>query len=133
MEGNGVKGLLGAEGRAQARVWILLAIAIAVEVSAATCMKLTAGFTDPGYSVATVVLFATSFTLLSQVLTILPIGFVYGVWGGIGTIATALVGTALWGDPLNAVMGVGMAVIIAGIALLAQGFNACSEEDGDAF
>ncbi|WP_251230331.1 DMT family transporter [Adlercreutzia aquisgranensis] len=74
------------------------------------------------WALATIVAYAASFLMLSRVLMRLPIGLTYGLWGGIGTVATAVIGMVLWGDPFNWLLGVGMALIIAGIAELARGF-----------
>lgn len=85
-------------------------------------MKLSAGFTDTPWALATIVAYAASFLMLSRMLMRLPIGLTYGLWGGIGTVATAVIGMLLWGDPFNWLLGVGMVLIIAGIAELARGF-----------
>ena len=104
------------------RTWVLLFVAIAMEIFAATAMKLSADFTDVPWALATIVAYAASFLMLSRVLMRLPIGLTYGLWGGIGTVTTAVIGMVLWGDPFNWLLGVGMVLIIAGIAELARGF-----------
>lgn len=103
--------------------YAMLGVAIAVEVFAATAMKLSEGFTNIPWSVAAVVTFGVSFFLLSKVLLVLPLGLTYGLWGGVGVIATAIIGLVVWGDPLSAVTVVAMAMVILGIAVLARGFS----------
>ena len=100
----------------------MLAVAIAIEVFAATCMKLSAGFTNLPWTAACIVAFGCSFTLLSKVLQRLPLALTYGVWGSVGTIATACIGDLLWGAPFTVLRGAGVAVVLAGIAILGRGF-----------
>ena len=101
----------------KAPAYLMLAAAIGVEVFAATCMKLSTGFTNLAWTVACIAAFACSFFLLSKVLQRLPLALTYGVWGGVGTIATACIGYILWGEPFTALMALGVAVVLAGIAI----------------
>lgn len=50
-----------------------------------------------------------------------------GCRGGVGTIATAFIGYLLWGEPFTALMGVVVAVVLAGIAILGKGI---AKEEG---
>ncbi len=42
----------------------------------------------------------------------------YGVWSGLGVTAITIIGAVVWGELLNAVVAVGIALIIAGVVLL---------------
>ena len=106
----------------KAPAYLMLAVAIGAEVFAATCMKLSTGFTNLPWTVACIVAFACSFFLLSKVLQRLPLALTYGVWGGVGTIATACIGYILWGEPFTALMALGVTVVLTGIAILGRGF-----------
>lgn len=106
----------------KAPAYFMLGIAIVIEVFAATCMKLSAGFTHIPWTIACIAAFSCSFVLLSKVLQQLPLAFTYGVWGGVGTIATACIGYLLWGEPFTPLMGAGVAVVLAGIVVLGKGF-----------
>lgn len=108
--------------KSKASAYAMLVVAIAIEVFAATCMKLSAGFTNSSWTIACIVAFGCSFTLLSKVLQRLPLALTYGVWGGVGTIATACIGYLLWGEPFTVLMGAGVAVVLVGIAILGKGF-----------
>lgn len=57
----------------KAPAYLMLAVAIGVEVFAATCMKLSTGFTNLPWTVACIAAFACSFFLLSKVLQRLPL------------------------------------------------------------
>jgi quaternary ammonium compound-resistance protein SugE len=46
----------------------------------------------------------------------LPVGTGYAVWTGIGTVGTALLGIALFGEPATVLRISSIALIVAGIA-----------------
>ena len=62
-----------------------------------------------------------SFTLLVKILQNLPLGLVYGIWGGIGSAVTMLVGVVVWHDPFTAFTAVGVVLVIGGVYLLNKG------------
>jgi small multidrug resistance pump len=44
-----------------------------------------------------------------------PIGVVYGVWAALGVALTAVLAAVVFGDPLSATMGVGIALVMVGV------------------
>ncbi|WP_328814298.1 DMT family transporter [Rhodococcus sp. NBC_00297] len=63
-----------------------------------------------------------SFALLALILrTGAPIGVVYGVWSAVGIALTALLGAVLFDDHLNAAIGTGIVLVIAGVVLIETG------------
>ncbi len=48
----------------------------------------------------------------------LELGVAYGIWSGVSVAAISIIGAVLWGEPLNAAMVGGIALIVAGVALL---------------
>ncbi len=48
----------------------------------------------------------------------IPIGTAYAVWTGIGASGTFLVGVLYFGDPTSFMRYVGVALIVAGVAIL---------------
>ncbi|TFF25486.1 multidrug efflux SMR transporter [Jiella endophytica] len=95
--------------------WVALFLAGILEVAWALAMKWSEGFTRPLASVVTVLLIIVSLTLLNWSLKSLPVGTAYGVWAGIGTIGTAAMGIALFGEPANLLRLGCIAMIAAGI------------------
>ena len=91
-----------------AKTWFMLFAAIACEVCGTTSLKLSQAFTVLGPSIVVVVAYVASFYLLALVLKDMSLGLAYGVWGGVGTLATALVGTVVFGDPFTAIMALGL-------------------------
>lgn len=95
--------------------WVLLVVAGLFEVAWAVGLKASAGFTRPWPSVATVVGLALSMWLLGLALRTLPLGTAYGVWTGIGTIGTAVLGMVLFREPATAGRLACIGLIVAGI------------------
>lgn len=112
---------MGWKERLRKHPYILLAFAIATEVSSTTMMKMSAGFTVQPYTVLCIVGFFLSITALIFALEKLPLGLTYGVWGGVGTALTTLIGVVVWGDPFNALTAVGIVLVVGGIVLLNKG------------
>ena len=54
--------------------WVYLVLAGGLEVFWSTFMKLSEGFSKPGYTVLTLVGMAASFILLAQATKVLPLG-----------------------------------------------------------
>lgn len=95
--------------------WITLGIAGLLEVLWAISLKLSAGFTEPRWSVVTVAAMAASFYFLAQALKALPVGTAYAVWTGIGAVGTAILGIALFGESAAPARLVCIGLIVAGI------------------
>ena len=102
--------------------WALLFVTIVCEVVATLSLRASAGFTRPLWLIPVAVGYVTCFYLLSVVLERgMPTALAYGVWSCVGIILTAVAARFLFDDPLNWRMGLGMAVMIAGIAIMQWG------------
>ena len=106
---------------------IQLSFAIVSEVFGTTFMKMSDGFTQPVFGLATAACYVASFVLLTFALKHLSLGMAYGIWGGVGTLLTTLVGIVVWDDPFSIVVGIGMMAEVAGIALLSKGTQEAEE------
>lgn len=95
--------------------WTLLVIAGLLEVCWAIGLKYTEGFTRLVPSVLTVAAMVGSVVLLAMAMKSLPVGTSYAVWVGIGAVGTALLGMALFGEPVNAARLVSLGLVVAGI------------------
>ncbi|SDN93279.1 DMT family transporter [Actinacidiphila guanduensis] len=98
--------------------YLLLALAIASEVCATSCLKLTDGYTRLWPTVAVAVGYVLSFLLLGRALTRIPVSVAYAVWSGAGTAAVAAIGAVAFGEPLGIPQWSGIALVIAGVVLL---------------
>lgn len=66
--------------------------------------------------------YVASFAFLALVLRAgLPLGVAYGIWGALGVALTALLSALLFAEPLTALMGLGMVLIIGGVLLVELG------------
>lgn len=102
------------------RKWLLLAAAISCEVTASLSLK---GALDaPALYAVVVAGYLASFVFLALVLRAgLPLGVAYGIWGALGVALTALLSALLFAEPLTALMGAGMVLIIGGVLLVELG------------
>jgi quaternary ammonium compound-resistance protein SugE len=95
--------------------WVYLILAGLLEIGWAVLLKKTDGFTRPGPSAATFVLYIGSIWLLSLALRTLPTSTGYAVWVGIGAVGTALIGLLFLGEPATALRLASIALIILGV------------------
>jgi quaternary ammonium compound-resistance protein SugE len=95
--------------------WGILFLAGLLEIGWAVGLKYTAGFTKLWPTVGTAVALVGSMILLGIAVRTLPLGTAYAVWTGIGTIGTAILGIALFGEPASAMRMACIALIVAGI------------------
>lgn len=95
--------------------WITLFIAGVFEVGWAIGLKYTEGFTRVVPTIATVLSMVISLGLLGVALKSLPVGTAYAVWTGVGTVGTAILGMALFGESTAALRLACIGLIVAGI------------------
>ena len=106
--------------------WLLLITAILTEVSAT--LSLRAALDHPAWYVVVVGGYLAAFTALSFVLREgMGLGVAYGIWGATGVVLTAVFATSLFGDPLTATMGVGIALVIGGVLCVELGSQAAAD------
>lgn len=98
--------------------WIYLSVAIVSEVIATSALKAAEGFTRLVPSLVVVTGYALAFYFLSLTLKTVPLGVAYAIWSGAGVALIALVGWAWYGQALDAVALVGIALIVAGVVVL---------------
>ena len=98
-----------------AMAWILLFIAGLMEIGWAIGLKYAEGFSRPLPSVLTLGCMIGSIVLLGLALKTLPVGTGYAVWTGIGTVGTAVLGIALFGEPATALRLASIGLIVSGI------------------
>ena len=102
------------------RKWALLLAAICVEVTGT--LSLRASQDHRIWLIAVAVGYLASFYFLALVLRAgMPIGVAYGVWGAVGTAATAALAAVIFGDPFTTPIIAGIGLIIAGVLLVELG------------
>lgn len=98
--------------------WVLLALAIVAEVIGTSFLKASEGFTRLLPSLVVGVCYLLAFYFLSLTLRTLPVGVAYAIWSGVGIVLIAAIGWLLFGQTLDAAAVLGMALIVAGVAVL---------------
>lgn len=98
--------------------YIYLAIAITAEVIATTSMKALDGFSRPLPLFLVVAGYSLSFWMLSIVVKTIPVGIAYAIWAGLGIVLVSVAAAALYQQKLDLPAVLGMALIIAGVAVI---------------
>ena len=98
--------------------WLYLLIAISGEVAATTALKASQGFTKLAPSAIVVLGYGLAFYFLSLTLDSIPIGISYAVWSGVGIVFITLIGWRCFDQSLDAPAMIGIALIIAGVAVI---------------
>ncbi len=96
--------------------WLYLIIAILLEVSGTTCMKLSDGFSKLVPTIFVFIFYGLSFTFVSFALKVLPVAVTYAIWSGLGTAAITIIGVLWFGEQLNAIKLISLLLIIIGVA-----------------
>lgn len=103
-------------------MWWALAGAIGSEVLATLAMRASDGFRRKVWVLPVATGYAVSFVLLWLALRLgMPVGVAYGVWTACGVALVAVVARAVFGDPLTWRMGLGIALIMAGVLTIELG------------
>ena len=100
--------------------WVFLAGAILSEVSASLSLK--GALETPALYLLVAAGYAASFTFLTLVLRAgMGLGVAYGIWGALGVALTAVMSALLFDEALTALMGVGIALVVAGVLTVELG------------
>jgi small multidrug resistance pump len=95
--------------------WVYLILAILLEVSGTTSMKLSEGFSKFWPSVFIFVFYALSFTSLTFAMKTLEVSVTYAVWSGLGTIMISLIGILYFNETASLFKFISIALIIIGV------------------
>jgi small multidrug resistance pump len=95
--------------------WFYLVLAIVLEVSGTTSMKLSQGFTKILPSVLIFLFYGLSLSALTLALRSIDVSVAYAVWSGLGTALIATVGVLWLKEPLNTLKVVSLVLIIIGV------------------
>jgi small multidrug resistance pump len=95
--------------------WLYLVLAILLEVSGTTCMKLSEGFTRMMPSILLVVFYTLSFGMLTLALKKIDVSVAYAIWSGVGTALIASIGVLWFKEPATAMKLISLGLIIIGV------------------
>lgn len=95
--------------------WFLLALAIVLEVSGTTCMKLSGGFKEIAPSILVFVFYGLSFTAFIYALKTIDLSITYAIWAGVGLALIAAIGILYFKEPVTALKMVSIGLIVVGV------------------
>ena len=98
--------------------WIVLGIAILAEIAGTSALKASDGMTRPWPASVVVVGYAIAFWCMSIAIRTIPVGIAYAVWSGVGIVLITAIGWTLYDQRLAPPALAGLALIIAGVALV---------------
>jgi small multidrug resistance pump len=94
---------------------ILLAVAIALEVTSSALLPKAQGFTNLPWTIAVMGGYAVAIWLLTVIVKTVPVSVAYAIWAGAGTALVAVVGYLFLGESLGWVKAISLAMIVAGV------------------
>jgi quaternary ammonium compound-resistance protein SugE len=95
--------------------WIELVVAGMAECFWSAMMKLSNGFTQTGYTIATIIGMVVSFGALVMATKTLPLSLAYPIWTGIGAVGAVVVGVLFFKDQIQPLTWVFVGLLILGI------------------
>lgn len=95
--------------------WLLLVLAICLEVCGTTSMKLSNGFTVLVPSILMFCFYAASLVTLNISLKHLSVGVAYAIWSGIGMVLISVINVLFFKSPLSLIQIASIGVIILGV------------------
>ncbi|MEK5416628.1 MULTISPECIES: DMT family transporter [unclassified Paenibacillus] len=98
--------------------YLLLATAIICEVFGSSMLKVSNGFKKILPSIGVVLGMGSAFYCLSLALSTIPLGTAYGIWSGVGTALTALIGVIIYKENFNLKKLLGLILIIGGVVIM---------------
>ena len=101
--------------------WLLLALAIILEASGTTCMKLSDGFKEILPSILVFVFYGLSFTAFIYALKTLDLSIIYAIWAGVGLALIAAIGILYFKEPVTVPKMVFLGLILIGVIGLSLG------------
>ena len=110
------------------RNWLLLGLAIAVEMLGFYALEISDSLTQTTPTVTVFVAFSLTFWLLARVMKQLPLGVVYALWSGCTIVLTALMDLVIFGQQLALPQVLGIVCVVSGVVWLNLGLSGNDEE-----
>jgi small multidrug resistance pump len=98
--------------------WVLLIVAILLEVAGTTNMKLSEEFSRPVPSVLVLFFYALSIIALTVAVNRLEVSVAYALWSGMGTALVAIIGLWFFQEAITIIKMVALGLITVGVVML---------------
>ncbi len=94
--------------------WVLLYMAIALEVLGTVSLRMSLGMGKPAWFGVAVVAYLACFALLSKTFDQISVGVAYAIWSGVGTVLIYVIGVMFFKEVITPLRLVFIALIIVG-------------------
>jgi spermidine export protein MdtJ len=101
--------------------WILLALAIATEITGTLSMKWASVNDGHAGYILMLGMIALSYIFLSIAVKKIALGVAYALWEGVGILLITLFSVLLFDESLTLMKGAGLATLVVGIVLIKSG------------
>lgn len=101
--------------------WILLALAIAAEITGTVSMKWASVNGGCAGYIFMLLMIALSYIFLTFAVKRIALGVAYAMWEGVGILFITLFSVMLFDEALSVMKAAGLITLIAGIALIKAG------------
>ena len=98
--------------------YLFLLLAVVAETTGTTALQACQQFTRLWPSILVLVWYGFAFYLIALTLKVMPVGFVYAIWSGLGIVLIALIGFLAFGQRLDWSEILGLAMILGGILII---------------
>lgn len=98
-----------------ARSWCLLAIGIGLDVTGATCLKLSRGLVHPVPTILMFICYALGLATLAVAFRDIDLGLAYTLWSVLGIVLVTSIGVVVFGEQASAARFFWLAVILIGV------------------
>ena len=100
------------------KTYLILTIAIFCEVGGTMLLPVSQNFTKIVPTTTLVVLYLSSFYLITFVVDKIPIAIVYATWSGLGVFTVAILGYVFFKQSLSWQAVLGLFLIVVGVVLV---------------
>ena len=98
--------------------YILLILAIGLEVLSTSFLKDTNGFTNLYPSLLVIVALCTCLYLMSHTMKFIPVGIVYATWAGLGIVGITIIAIIKYEQIPNIATIIGLSLIVIGVSIV---------------
>ena len=97
--------------------YIYLALAIILEMLGTTCMKLSDGFEQKPFAIATLTFYGVCFYFFALSLKSVQLNIAYVTWGGLGVVLAAVIAKIFFHESISTPGLIGIILIVVGVVL----------------
>lgn len=98
--------------------FLLIALSAVLDIFANLMMKKSDGFKHKLYGIGGIALVCLAFVLLSFVSQVMDLAIAYALWGALAIFGTAMSARIIFGQRINKIGWLGIAMILASVYLL---------------